>query len=61
VIGTRIEDPVIDFARLAESMGVVGLGPVEDGESLEATLAEAVRRIEEERRPVLVDVVTQNR
>lgn len=61
VIGTRIEDPVIDFARLAESMGVVGLGPVEDGETLEATLAEAVRRIEEERRPVLVDVVTQNR
>jgi thiamine pyrophosphate-dependent acetolactate synthase large subunit-like protein len=61
VIGTRIEDPAIDFARLAESMGVVGLGPVEDGEALEATLADAVRRVEEERRPVLVDVVTQNR
>jgi thiamine pyrophosphate-dependent acetolactate synthase large subunit-like protein len=61
VIGTRIEDPVIDFARLAQSMGVMGLGPVGDGEALRATLAEAVGLVEHERRPVLVDVVTQNR
>lgn len=61
VIGTRIEEPVIDFARLAESMGVMGLGPVEEGERLVATLAQAVRHIRQERRPVLVDVVTQNR
>jgi acetolactate synthase-1/2/3 large subunit len=61
VIGTRIEDPAVDFARLAESMGVAGLGPVEDGAELASTLAEAVRRLREERRPVLVDVVTQNR
>jgi hypothetical protein len=40
---------------------VVGLGPVEDGETLRATLAQAVGLIEHERRPVLVDVVTQNR
>jgi acetolactate synthase I/II/III large subunit len=61
VIGTRIEDPVINFARLAESMGVVGFGPVEEGEALPATLAEAVDLVTRERRPVLVDVVTQNR
>ncbi|MCL6592761.1 MAG: hypothetical protein K6T31_02180, partial [Alicyclobacillus sp.] len=61
VIGTRIEDPAVDFAKLAESMGVVGIGPVEEPEQLIPALREALRVVEEERRPVLVDVVSQPR
>ena len=60
-IGTRIEDPAVDFAGLARSMGVEGIGPVEAAEQLPEALSRAVRVVEEFRRPVLVDVVTQPR
>lgn len=60
-IGTRITDPDVDFAWLARSMGVVGIGPVERPEELPAALDEAVRLVAEQQRPVVVDVVTQPR
>jgi thiamine pyrophosphate-dependent acetolactate synthase large subunit-like protein len=59
-IGTTIDDPNIDYAKLAQSMGVAGIGPIEDPEDL----APAIRRgIETVKRgePVLIDVVTQPR
>ena len=40
-VGIHIDHPPIDFARLAESMGVVGFGPVEKPEALLETLREA--------------------
>jgi len=59
-IGTHLEDPPIDYAKLAQSMGVEGIGPI--GQA--AGLAPALRRgIEIVKRgdPVLIDVITQPR
>jgi acetolactate synthase I/II/III large subunit len=59
-IGTRIDDPPIDYAKLAQSMGMMGIGPIERPEDL----APAIRRgIETVKRgePALIDVVTQPR
>jgi acetolactate synthase I/II/III large subunit len=59
-IGTTIENPNIDYAGLARSLGVHGEGPVTDPKELGGALKRAldvVRRGE----PALVDVVTQPR
>jgi thiamine pyrophosphate-dependent acetolactate synthase large subunit-like protein len=59
-IGTTIENPNIDYAGLARSLGVHGEGPVTDPRELGGAIKRAldvVRRGE----PALVDVVTQPR
>jgi thiamine pyrophosphate-dependent acetolactate synthase large subunit-like protein len=59
-IGTTIDDPNIDYAKLAQSMGMMGIGPIDKP----ADLAPAIHRgIETVKRgePVLIDVVTQPR
>jgi thiamine pyrophosphate-dependent acetolactate synthase large subunit-like protein len=59
-IGTSIEDPNIDYAKLAQSMGVEAEGPVQNP----ADLAPAIRRgiaAVKQGRPYLIDVVTQPR
>lgn len=55
--GIRIESPEIDFAALARAQGVEGIGPVEDPAELLGVLSAAVRRVRDERLPVLVDVI----
>jgi thiamine pyrophosphate-dependent acetolactate synthase large subunit-like protein len=55
--GIRLDAPAIDFAGLARAQGVPGIGPVEDPAALDAVLADAVRRVQEDAGPVLVDVV----
>lgn len=59
VNGTLIADPNIDYAQMAKSMGVHGIGPVERLEELAPALEEALRFIENNKMPVLVDVVTE--
>ena len=59
-IGTEIADPNIDFAKMAQSMGVQGFGPVTDPSKLGAVLKQAVA-IAKAGEPVLVDVVSQGR
>ena len=59
-IGTKIQNPDIDYAMLAKSMGVQGFGPVKDPSELGPTLAKAVQ-VAKAGEPVLVDVVTQPR
>ena len=59
-IGTAIEDPNIDYAKLAQSMGVQAEGPIGDPKLLAPALRrgiEAVKRGD----PYLIDVVTQPR
>jgi acetolactate synthase I/II/III large subunit len=59
-IGTLLDDPSIDFAKLAQSMGVYAEGPIADP----AELAPAIRRaiaVVKKGEPALVDVVTQPR
>jgi acetolactate synthase I/II/III large subunit len=59
-IGTKIEDPNIDYAMLARSMGVYGEGPITDPKDLGPALKRAVARVEKGE-TALVDVVTQPR
>ena len=58
--GTKIQDPNIDYAKLAQSMGVQSEGPITDP----ANLAAAIKRgidVVKNGRPYLIDVVTQPR
>jgi len=59
-VGTIIDKPAIDFAKLAQSMGVWADGPVTDPAKLGASLKRAVD-IVKRGEPALVDVVCQGR
>jgi thiamine pyrophosphate-dependent acetolactate synthase large subunit-like protein len=59
-IGLRLEDPVTDFARVADGFGVKSFGPITDPDALQPALQEAVRTVREQRRPALVDVVVES-
>jgi acetolactate synthase-1/2/3 large subunit len=60
LIGTGLDDPITDFAKLAESMGVSGYGPVTDPNELRPTLQKAWDEMKTGV-PVLVDVISQDR
>ena len=60
VIGTALDDPFINYSKIAEGLGVHAEGPITDPKDLGPALKRAVdivRRGE----PALVDVVTQPR
>ena len=59
-IGNVFEDPFIDYADLAKSMGIWAEGPVTDPNELARTLARAIDVVEQGE-PALVDVVSQPR
>src|SRR5689334_1783940 len=59
-IGTRIENPDIDYAKLAASMGWWSAGPITDPKELGPTFKRAVEVVKSGQ-PALVDVVTQPR
>jgi thiamine pyrophosphate-dependent acetolactate synthase large subunit-like protein len=59
-IGTAIDDPPIDYAKLAQSMGVYAEGPIGDPKALAPALARALQVVRQGQ-PALVDVVTQLR
>ena len=59
-IGTEIDNPAIDYAMLARSMGWYAEGPIENPNDLEPALARA-KAVVKRGEPALVDVVTQPR
>ncbi len=59
-IGTTLVDPAINYAKLAESMGMYGEGPITDPKDLGPALRRAVD-IVKRGEPAMVDVVTQPR
>jgi thiamine pyrophosphate-dependent acetolactate synthase large subunit-like protein len=59
-IGTRIENPNVDYAMLAKSMGMQAFGPINDPSEIGPTLKKAVQ-IVRAGEPVLVDAVMQPR
>jgi thiamine pyrophosphate-dependent acetolactate synthase large subunit-like protein len=59
-IGTRIEDPNIDYAKLAQSMGLYGEGPITNPKDLGPAIRRAIAAVKRGE-PALVDVVTQPR
>jgi len=60
-VGLRLDDPPIDFAGMARAFGIHAEGPIEDPAELHPALARAVRHVQRERRPALVDVITEAR
>jgi thiamine pyrophosphate-dependent acetolactate synthase large subunit-like protein len=59
-VGTSIENPDINYAKLAESMGWWASPPISDPSQLGATLKKAVEVVKSGQ-PALVDVVSQPR
>jgi thiamine pyrophosphate-dependent acetolactate synthase large subunit-like protein len=59
-IGTKLEDPAIDFAKLAQSMGVYGEGPIVNPKDLGPAIKRAIDVVKRGE-PALVDVLTQPR
>jgi acetolactate synthase I/II/III large subunit len=57
-IGTTIDDPFVDYARLAQAYGVWGEGPITDPSQLAAAFKRAVAVVKSGL-PALVDVVCQ--
>jgi len=60
-LGTRLENPAFDFATMAQSMGAYAEGPILRAEDLEPALRRALHAVKVERRPAMIDVITQNR
>lgn len=59
-IGTTIDNPNIDFAKLANAMGVASEGPIEDPAKLGPALTRAVALVKSGQ-PVLIDAICQPR
>jgi len=59
-VGTRLENPNIDYAKLASAMGMWSAGPITDASELAPALKKAVEVVKAGE-PALVDVVTQPR
>ena len=59
-IGTTIEDPNIDYAKLAQSMGWFAEGPITDPKDLGPAIKRALAAVKHGE-PALVDVVSQPR
>jgi thiamine pyrophosphate-dependent acetolactate synthase large subunit-like protein len=59
IIGTRIDNPAVDFTKLAQSFGLYTEGPIENPADLRPALENAVKYVKQRRLPALVDVLTQ--
>jgi acetolactate synthase I/II/III large subunit len=59
-IGTELTGPNVDFAKIAQGMGVYAEGPITDPKDLGPAIARAVAVVKRGE-PALVDVVTQPR
>lgn len=60
-IGTRLDNPPLDYAKMAEGFGLHGEGPVRSHEELGPALQRALKIVKEKRLPALVDVVSEPR
>ncbi len=59
-IGNTLVDPTIDYAKMAQSMGVYGEGPVSNPKDLGPAIKRAIEVVKRGE-PALVDVLTQPR
>ncbi len=59
-IGTTLTEPNIDYAKMAQSMGVDGEGPITEAKNLEPAIARGIAAVKRGE-PYLIDVVTQGR
>jgi acetolactate synthase I/II/III large subunit len=59
-IGTTIDNPNIDYVKIAQGYGAVGIGPVSDPNDLSQAFREGIAAVKAGQ-PALIDVVTQPR
>jgi thiamine pyrophosphate-dependent acetolactate synthase large subunit-like protein len=59
-IGTTIDSPSIDYARIAQGYGAVGIGPISDPNDLSGAFRNGIAAVKAGQ-PALIDVVTQPR
>jgi thiamine pyrophosphate-dependent acetolactate synthase large subunit-like protein len=60
-IGTHVDDPEVDYAKMAQSFGVHAEGPIRRTADLRPALERALRFVKEKKLPALVDVVCEPR
>jgi thiamine pyrophosphate-dependent acetolactate synthase large subunit-like protein len=60
-IGTHVDDPEVDYAKMAQSFGVHAEGPIKRTADLRPALERALRFVKEKKLPALVDVVSEPR
>jgi acetolactate synthase-1/2/3 large subunit len=60
-IGTHVDDPEVDFAKMAQSFGVNAEGPIRRPADLRPALERAVKFVKEKRLPYLVDAISEPR
>ena len=58
-VGTELDKPAPDFAKIAEGFGWYAEGPIEDGDRVQDAIKRAIQVIRKEGRPALIDTVTQ--
>jgi thiamine pyrophosphate-dependent acetolactate synthase large subunit-like protein len=59
-IGTKLWEPNINYAKMAEAYGLYSEGPITDPNDLQAALRRGLERVRKGE-PALIDVVTQPR
>ena len=59
-IGTTIDHPNIDYAKIAQGYGAVGIGPVSDPDDLSEAFRKGIIAVKAGQ-PALIDIVTQPR
>ena len=60
-IGTRLDDPPVNFAQMAQTYSLYGEGPIETPDAIRPALERALRVVKDEGRLALVDIVMQPR
>jgi thiamine pyrophosphate-dependent acetolactate synthase large subunit-like protein len=60
-VGTRLDDPPVHFAKMAESFGLYGEGPIDTPEAIRPAIERALRVVKDEGKLALVDIVMQAR
>jgi acetolactate synthase-1/2/3 large subunit len=56
-IGTHVENPAVDFAKIAQGFGMYAEGPIRKSADLRPALLRALKVVKEKNLPALVDVV----
>jgi acetolactate synthase-1/2/3 large subunit len=59
-IGTTIDHPNIDYAKIAQAYGAVGIGPISDPNDLSEAFRKGIAAVKAGQ-PALIDVVMQPR
>jgi acetolactate synthase-1/2/3 large subunit len=59
--GGEIVLPNVDYSRLAESFGISGFGPIDSPEDIRGSLEEGLKTVRKDRKPALIDFITQRR